>query len=211
MHFRDRIQILWFWRAKKEADPICLCIMRQKESWNNWQNQGRNKLCLLNEALYLPMQNYTDHVYTEIKVFKSRFANKRNRKWAFFAKSGEKNRLIVFWEKIRKLRPHLHRKKKPWSSSTKKASNVKSKDNVDLILLKTAPSLAEKTNNSADSRKKAKEEGSDDEDSFYCKGLAWRFRQLRSHKKAFCKLPNRTGHVSSTVARRRGIPKYSSK
>ena len=121
MHFRDRIQILWFWRAKKEADPICLCIMRQKESWNNWQDQGRNKLCLLNEALYLLTQNYTDHVYTKIKVFKSRFANKRNRKWAFFAKSGEKNRPIVFWEKIRKLRlcPHLHRKKNLNVSKTK--------------------------------------------------------------------------------------------
>lgn len=47
----------------------------------------------------------------------------------------------------------------PWSSSTKKASNVKSKENVDLILLKTATSLAEKTNTSTDSKKKAKEEG----------------------------------------------------
>ena len=37
----DRIQILYFWREKKEADLICLCIMRRKESWNNWQNQER--------------------------------------------------------------------------------------------------------------------------------------------------------------------------
>ena len=73
---------------------------------------------------------------------------------------------------------------RPWSSSTKRASNVKSKENVDLILLKTASSLAEKINTSADSRKKAKEEGSDDEDSFYCKSLASRLRQLPSQKKA---------------------------
>ena len=39
--FRDRIQILCFWREKKEADPICLYIMRRKESWNNWKNQDR--------------------------------------------------------------------------------------------------------------------------------------------------------------------------
>lgn len=76
---------------------------------------------------------------------------------------------------------------RPWSSSTKKASNVKSKENVDLILLKTASSLAEKINTSADSRKKAKEEGSDDEDSFYCKSLASRLRQLPSQKKAFAR------------------------
>ena len=76
---------------------------------------------------------------------------------------------------------------RPWSSSTKKASNVKSKENVDLIRLKTASSLAEKINTSADSRKKAKEEGSDDEDSFYCKSLASRLRQLPSQKKAFAR------------------------
>ena len=49
---------------------------------------------LLNEALYLLTQKYTDHAYTKIneakKVFKSRFANKRRWKWAFFAKRGEK-------------------------------------------------------------------------------------------------------------------------
>ncbi|XP_015775504.1 PREDICTED: uncharacterized protein LOC107353677 [Acropora digitifera] len=77
---------------------------------------------------------------------------------------------------------YLRKKKK-----TKKASNVKSKENVDLILLKTASSLAEKINTSADARKKAKEEGSDDEDSFYCKSLASRLRQLPSQKKAFAR------------------------
>ena len=30
-------------------------------------------------------------------------------------------------------------------------------------------------------------------------------------KKGICKIPNRAGHVSSTAASRRGIPKYSSK
>ena len=90
-------------------------------------------------------------------------------------------------QRHQRLQNKLHKGSSTWSSFTKKASNVKSKENVDLILLKTASSLAEKINTSADSRKKAKEEGSDDKDSFYCKSLASRLRQLPSQKKAFAR------------------------
>ena len=107
-----------FGEKRKEADPIYLCILRRKESWNNWQVKKEVGTNLLNEALYLLAQKYTDNVYTKIneakKVFKSRFVNKIRGKWAFYAKSGGKVKgLIVYILRENSKISSMWTKKKP--------------------------------------------------------------------------------------------------
>lgn len=69
--FRDCIQILCFWREKREADPICLCIMRRKESWNNWQNQERGTNKFIERS----------SLFADVKIHRPRiYKNKRSEK-----------------------------------------------------------------------------------------------------------------------------------
>ena len=58
--FRDCIQILCFWREKREADSIC---GRKAEITDKIKKEVQTNL--LNEALYLLTKKYTDHVYTK--------------------------------------------------------------------------------------------------------------------------------------------------
>ena len=117
--FRDRIEILCFWREKRDADPICLCIMRRKESWNNRQNQerGTNKFIERN-SLFADAKIHRPRIYKTNeakKVFKSRFANKGSWKWALFAKKRRKKMDLSYFERKFKnfVYVHLDIEKKP--------------------------------------------------------------------------------------------------
>ena len=69
--FRDCIQILCFWSENEKEDPICLCIMRRKESWNNWQNQERGKNKFIERS----------SLFADVKIHSPRiYKNKRSEK-----------------------------------------------------------------------------------------------------------------------------------
>ena len=73
--------------------------------------------------------------------------------------------------------------KRPWATNARKA-----KDNdVDMALLKTATSLADRILQ-PEQPKKSRTEEEEDEDAIYCRSLANRLRNLPVHAKGYVRL-----------------------
>ena len=74
--------------------------------------------------------------------------------------------------------------KRPWSANGMKSS----KEDVDLTLLKTATTLAEKVMQTSEPEKKRRLEEIEDEDSLFCRCLAQRLKRLHPRTKGFVRL-----------------------
>lgn len=73
--------------------------------------------------------------------------------------------------------------KRPWASNARKAKDY----DVDMALLKTARSLADRVLE-PEQPKKSRTEEEEDEDAIYCRSLANRLRQLPGHVKGYVRL-----------------------
>ena len=87
------------------------------------ERRGGNKLNLLNEALYLLTQKYTDHAYKQNKIFKSRFAKKKVAENEHFSQKAKKKQIdLSYFERKFENRVYDHmviEKKKLNVSKTK--------------------------------------------------------------------------------------------
>ena len=73
--------------------------------------------------------------------------------------------------------------KRPWASNARKAKD----SDIDMALLKTATSLADRLLQ-PEKPKKSRTEEEEDEDAIYCRGLANRLRNLPVHVKGYVRL-----------------------